>query len=394
MSLVTQINTPEVKDFIQAHLNDDPIQLILKGTSFPRIPIKEVAHQIQCIKKAKTKLPYWASIEAIIYPPGISLEQSSSEATATYKASLFKGKTVTDLTGGFGIDSYHLSKQMERVDYVEQNSTLHPIVQHNFAQLGADNICFHPTDALSYLNEENVPSDSYFIDPARRDDTDNRVFKIEDCRPNLNEVLPQLMKRKAEVVIKLSPLLDIQQSLSQIANVSELHIVSVNNECKELLFKLNFSVNNPTTLHAINIQKSGTDVFEFDYSQEDQLPEFSDPKTYIYEPNASVMKSGGFNSVANQFDLAKLHRNSHLYTSDQKVEDFPGRTFILEAVSVMNKKKLKSFLPNNKANITVRNYPETVQQIRKKMGIKDGGNVYLFATTLMDGSPKVLVCRK
>jgi len=298
------------------------------------------------------------------------------------------------LTGGFGIDSYYFSKVFEQVNYVEQMPDLLPVVQHNFKLLDVNNVSFHNKTAEVYLEETKLHTDCYFIDPARRDEKANKVFKIEDCTPDLNKILPLLAQEGKMTLVKMSPMLDIQQALSELPNVSEVHIVAVNNECKELLFKIEVDFSGEPTVHAVNITANSHTTFSFDFTEEQALPSFSEPLDYIYEPNAAIMKSGGFNTVAKKYSLSKIHRNSQLYTSREHVIDFPGRAFKLLAVTVLNKKKLKNWLPDNKANITVRNYPESVKTIRKKTGIKEGGQVYLFATTLLDGSLKTLVCEK
>ncbi|PIB36924.1 hypothetical protein BFP72_16695 [Reichenbachiella sp. 5M10] len=392
--MIKALLTPAVRQFIHEHREDNPAQLALLASKYPDIPTQLVAHQVKCYQRAKVKLPTFAETDGIVYPAGVSLEQSSSEATAQYKARLIEGRSLTDLTAGFGIDSYYFSRELEKVVAVEKNPGLTPVVTHNFEVLGVQNITYVQAEAIDYLENESEPTAAYFIDPARRDDANQKLHRIEDCQPNILELVPWLLKRKAEVWVKLSPLLDIHQALGQLVNVSELHVVSLHNECKELLFKCEAAYAGETVVRAVNLTKSGADVLRFTYAEEGQAVGYSEPLRYIYEPNASIMKAGGFKSVARAYGLLKLQRNSHLYTSSEWVDNFPGRGFLLEAVTVLNKKKLKPYLPANKANITVRNYPSTIQEIRKKTSIKDGGSVYLFATTLMDGSPRVLVCTR
>lgn len=393
-SIIDILQPAHVREFIQAHLNDDPASLVLQSKKYPDLPIREIAAQIQSRKKAQTKLPEWFFTESIIFPHGVSMEQCSSEDTAKYKASLLQGKSITDLTGGFGIDLYYLSQRFEKANYIERTKELVELARHNFTALAASNIELFNTSAEEYLTSEVTPADCYYIDPARRDDSNNKVFQIEDCTPDLNLIIPQLLERKAEVLIKMSPLLDIRLALEVLPHVSEVHVVSVKNECKELLFRIVPGHVGGAKRIAINLVNEKTERFEFSEQQETLVPTFSQPQQFLYEPNASVMKAGGFNTISNSFRINKLHRNSHLYTSEQLVKDFPGRSFKIVAQTVLNKKKLKTFLPQGKANITVRNYPITVKEIRKKTGIKEGGEVYLFATTLMDGSLATLVCEK
>lgn len=393
-ALIDTLSQPQVRQFIKAHLNEDPLALVLKSANYPDLPIREIARQIQSRKKAQSKLPEWFENEEVIFPPGVSLEQCSSEITAKYKASLVEGKVVTDLTGGFGIDLYYLSKCFEQANYVEQSEVLVSLAKYNYQKLEAKNVQFFNTTSEEYLSNEEAGSDLYYIDPARRDGANQKVFQIEDCTPDLSLILPLLLERKAEILIKMSPLLDIHQALAALSHVKEIHVVSVRNECKELLFRIEPDFKESPVRVAVNLLQGHTDTFEFSEHQEQENPAFSQPLNYLYEPNASIMKAGGFNSVANAFGLSKLHRNSHLYTSDKLIENFPGRAFHIEGISALSKKKLKSYLPQGKANITVRNYPMTVKEIRKKTGIKEGGDVFLFATTLLDQGLKVLVCAK
>ena len=393
-SLLDILTPIQVREFIQAHVNDDPVALILQSKKYPELPIKEIAAQIQSRKKAQAKLPEWCALDKIVFPHGVSMEQCSSEETAKYKASLVSGKSVTDLTGGFGIDLYYLSQKFEKANYVERIDELIDLANHNFKILESSHIRqFHGT-AEDYLYKEKESSELYYIDPARRDESNQKVFQIEDCTPDLNLVIPLLLERKAEVLIKLSPLLDISLALEALPHIKEVHVVSVRNECKELLFRIVPGYEGPPIRIAVNLLKNDKEIFEFSNEQEEETPTFNRPQNYLYEPNASIMKAGGFNAVANTFGVSKLHRNSHLYTSEEVVNNFPGRVFKIMAQTVLNKKKLKPYLPKGKANITVRNYPMTVKEIRKQTGIKEGGDVYLFATTLMKDDPSVLVCSK
>lgn len=393
-SLIDILSPSEVRAFIQAHLNDDPATLVLQSNKYPDFPIREIAGQIQSRKKAQTKLPEWFSHEEIIFPHGVSMEQCSSEETARYKASLVEVKSVTDLTGGFGIDLFYLSQQCEKAAYIEKSEDLVALARHNFNELKASQISIYNQTAEDYLGQEKESSNLYYIDPARRDEANQKVFQIEDCTPDLSLIIPKLLQRKATILIKLSPLLDIRLALEVLPHVKAVHVVSVKNECKEVLFQIEPDYTGPTQRIAANLAKGQIELFEFSEDQEGEVPEFNQPQEFLYEPNASIMKAGGFNAVANAFELNKIHRNSHLYTSKNRVENFPGRTFKIVGQTVLNKKKLKAYLPQGKANITVRNYPLSVKEIRKKTGIKEGGEVYLFATTLMDGSLAALVCEK
>jgi 16S rRNA G966 N2-methylase RsmD len=393
--LLKQLKSEEVKTFMLAHEKSDPLDLLLKRDKYPELPIPEIVEQLISRKKAKNKLPEFYENAEIVYPPILSMEQCSSEATARYKSQICQGKKIIDLTGGFGIDLYYLSKRFQQATYVERNVELSNIAQLNFATLSADNIESFSMSAEQYLQEELKPATSYYLDPARRNDANNKVFRLEECTPNMAVLLPLLRNKKAEVIIKLAPLLDITQALRVLKNVKEVHVVAVRNEVKELLFRIIPSWEKPVKIIAVNLLSKGTHSFGFDPNGEkESVREYGMPSTYLYEPNAAIMKAGGFNSIAIKFDLKKLHRNSHLYTSEEEKKDFFGRHFKIKHITSLNKKKIKKLLPQMKANITVRNCPHSVNEIRKKTGISDGGDVYLFVTTILSGEIKVLICEK
>ncbi|MFY0627658.1 MAG: hypothetical protein JXR07_15280 [Reichenbachiella sp.] len=390
--MINELRRSEVRAFIKAHEKEDPAALVLKYGDKKNLPIQLIAAQIKARQKAKSKLPFFYKND-LIFPHGVSLEQCSSEDTAQYKSSIFKGKNLTDLTGGFGIDTYFLSQNFDVVNYVEKNKELVALAESNFKALNTK-IRTHHLEAEAYLNKTNIYSDSFFIDPARRDGTNQKVFRIEECQPNLKILLPQILKNKSQILVKLSPMLDIYQALNELPNVSEIHVVSVQNECKELIFKLDPIFEDSPKIFTVNIKGSISETFSFHQLDEKKTPEFDFPKKYIYEPNASIMKAGGFNAVAHQYGLSKLHPNTHLYTSERYLTDFPGRKFKLKIIESLNKKKLQSHLNDKKANITIRNFPSTVKAIRQKTGIKEGSDTYLFATTLKDDALKVLICQK
>ena len=392
--MIQELSQSEVKIFIKEHENDDPADLVLKYAGDKSLPISLIADQIRARKKAKSKAPFLYQNPEIIFPKGASLEQSSSQATAQYKADLIQGTSLTDLTGGFGIDTYFFAKKCKKVIHVEPNKDLSRLVKHNFKILGIQNVGFKNESAENHLENETNSSDCYFIDPSRRGDQNQRVFHLEDCSPNLENLLPNLHRRTANILIKLSPFIDIRQALSQIPRVSEVHVLSVRNECKEVLFKSNPNFDQEPKYFAIDINQGDIFSFQFDQSEEVKPVSYGLPECHLYEPNSSIMKAGGFNSVANKYALKKLHRNSHLYTSDELVSDFPGRKFRITKQVSLSRKKLQQSIPTNKVNITVRNFPETVAEIRKRTGLKEGGEFYLFATTLMDESLVGLLCTK
>lgn len=382
---------PEIQKFIDDHINDQPADLMLKASQFSDWPMKAIVEQIAAKKKAKSKLPEWYVTQGIIWPSAISMEQCSSEITAKYKASLVSGKSMSDLTGGFGVDTYCLSKSFSEATHVEMNAELHQIVQHNFDCLKT-NIETVLGSAEDYLKSMN-PVDLIYLDPARRDSSSNKVVFLEDYSPNVIEMLPQLQEKSKEVLIKVSPMLDIKKAISDLGSVAEVHVVAVKNEVKELLFLLR-KERAETWMKAVNLGESEPDIFEFNYKMEESIDsEFSRILDYIYEPNAAILKAGAFKSIGAEFGLKKLETNSHLYTSQELISDFPGRAFKVIDELAFNKKKLKRQLQSMQANITVRNFPMSVKEIRNKTGLKEGGHQYIFATTDQEGK-KVLLCEK
>ncbi|MEK6480198.1 class I SAM-dependent methyltransferase [Catalinimonas sp. 4WD22] len=395
MNNISTLLKAEVQAFIKAHEKDDPSQLVLSGHKYPEIPIKEVAAQIQARQKAKQKFPEWYEAQEIIFPPSLSIEQASSETTARYKATLVSGNHLLDLTGGMGIDTYYLSKSFEKTDYVEQQSALFDLARHNFKVLGSLQIRTHHTKAEDFLAQHNHPVDCIYLDPARRDDQMRKVFLLEDCIPNVVELKTSLLEKSSQVLIKTAPLLDIQAALQSLEYVKKVIVIAVNQECKEVLYLLDKRYNDEPTLETVHFLGDALQNFSFSKSQEEEAKvNYAEPLNYIYEPNAAILKAGAFKAIAEAFQLIKLHPNSHLYTSDVLKADFPGRIFQLKCLSKYNKKALKALLPSLKANLTTRNFPDSVVQIRKKTGLKEGGNTYIFATTDSQNNHILIITEK
>ncbi|UII28189.1 hypothetical protein LVD15_07125 [Fulvivirga maritima] len=384
---------PEVQQFIKDHENHDPFSLSLKHKEIGGIPIKWVAEQIASRKRAKNKLPEWYNTKDLIFPPQISMEQCSSEATAKYKANLVKGSIMYDFTGGYGIDCYYLSKHFKRSAYLEQQAHLCELATHNFKALAA-NIEVINAESTSYVSEIET-ADLIYIDPARRDNNSQKVVLLQDCEPDVTTLLTQLKGKSKEVLIKTSPMLDIQLALQSLNHVKAVHVVSVNNECKEVLYHIDFTADHKTEIVTVNLQKKDDQTFSFFPNEEveAQAP-LSDTKQFLYEPNSSVLKAGAFNTVATHYGAYKLHPNTHLYTSEELIENFPGRKFRVEHLVPYNKKKILSALEGKKANITTRNFPEEVKNIRKKTGITDGGDQYIFAFTDKNNQKMAAITRK
>jgi hypothetical protein len=389
--------TPEEKEFIQQHLHQSPAELMLQAQRYPNLPVAELVKQIQARQKAADKLPTWVSNPNAVFPVAVSVEQSSSEAAAAFKASLVSGRLLIDLTGGFGVDSFFFAKQFERVVHVEQNSELSEVATHNFKLLGADNIETRNTTAEEFLHSFEGKADVIYLDPARRGGRDEKVHLLQDCEPDVLRLLPLLLAKANTVLLKTSPMLDIDLALAQLGHVAQVWTVALHNECKEVLYLIGPSIAGiEPRRHAVNLLPSGeTHQISFTKSQEDHAPvTYADPQAYLYEPNSAILKAGAYRSVASQYGLQKLHPNSHLYTSNQFIPDFPGRSFACQGMGRYNKKEIFARLPSHKANITVRNFPESVADIRKKTGIKEGGSDYLFFTTDMHQKPIVVYCRK
>ncbi|MFV0565375.1 MAG: THUMP-like domain-containing protein [Flavobacteriaceae bacterium] len=386
------LNT-EVQAYINAHLKTDVSPLLLKGSPFDTVDIKTIVEQIEAKVRSKKKLPTWFNAENIYYPNKLNIEQTSSEITALYKSELISGETIIDLTGGLGVDCFYFSKKFKSVTHCEINQDLSNIVKHNYEQLNVKNATALAVDGIVYLQQTNAKFDWIYIDPSRRHDSKGKVFFLADCLPNVPEYLNLLFKRADNILIKTSPLLDISVGINELKYVKSIHIIAVNNEVKELLWVLGRGFLGEISIETQNIKPENTESFSFLLNDEKQAsPNYHLPLEYLYEPNSAILKSGGFNTIAKNYNIAKLHVNSHLYTSAHLI-DFPGRRFKVETIIPYNKKALKQY-NISKANITTRNFPETVAQIRKKFDISDGGNTYLFFTTDFNGNKIVVKARK
>ena len=382
----------EIQQFINDNLKSNVTKLILKGSPFDNISIQELANQIIAKQKSEQKLYSWFRTNNIYYPPKISIEQSSSEITANYKSNLVKGNSIIDITGGFGVDCFYFSNFFKEVTHCEINEGLSTIVKHNYQQLKAKNITTFFGDGLQYLKDSKEHFDCIYIDPSRRNDIKGKVFLLDDCLPNVPENIDFLFSKTNQILIKNSPILDITSTINELKFVKEIHVIAIQNEVKELLFLLEKDDKKSIKVKTVNIGKNNIQSFNFNYKEE-VISEYSEPLNYLYEPNAAILKSGAFHQVSQRLSVFKLHQHSHLYTSD-KLIDFPGRIFKIQNVIPYNKKKIKGLLHNNKANITVRNFPKTVDQIRKETKIKDGGDSYLFFTTLKNNDFIVVFCKK
>ncbi|KAF2514421.1 class I SAM-dependent methyltransferase [Flavobacterium zhairuonense] len=382
-----------IQDFISKNVGAPISKLALQKNPFPEVDWILILNQIEAKTKAKDKLPTWFKTENIIYPSKVSVEQTSSEKTAAYKASLISGKTLIDLTGGFGVDDFYFSQKFKSVTHCEINPDLSEIVNHNLQQLGIKNCFCYADDSANILKESEIKWDWIYIDPSRRNDAKGKVFMLKDCLPNVPESLDFYFEKSDSILIKTAPLLDISAGLSELKFVKNIHIIALENEVKELLFEIHNNYLGEITIKTANIIKEKTEAFEFVLGNETEFPSYELPQKYLYEPNSAIMKSGGFDEVSTFFKINKLHKHSHLYTSEDLI-DFPGRTFKIEKVIPYSKNEMKTELANQQANITTRNFPDTVENIRKKWKIKNGGNLYCFFTTDVKDNKIVLICTK
>lgn len=401
-------------EFIQQYRNDDVRQLAFLASKYPEVDAVFALDQIRGWQIAQTKLPRWAAVDDLQYPPHLSMEQCSSEPTADYKAAVARrlaseslrtneNALFVDITGGFGVDFSYIALALDiKAVYVERNEVLCNLARHNFPLLGLDKAEVVCGDGEEYAKKLEKATMVY-IDPARRDEHGARTYGIEDCTPNILELLPMLMQKTDYVVVKLSPMLDWHSAVASVDGcldggscVTEVHIVSLANECKELLMVV---AHGKQKLKVVCV--NGNQQFAYCPDEDVASVSYSDSEAdaivgnYLFEPNASIMKAGCFQALAAKYGVSGVGRNSHLFVSKTDVAEFPGRRFVVEAMSTMNMKELKRTLANiTKANITTRNFPLSVAELRKRLKLKDGGDVYLFATTLADDSHVILVCKK
>ena len=438
---------PVQQTFVKEHINDDVRDLALKAARYPDVDMANALVQIKGYQAIKQKVPAWYACESLQFPPTLSLEQSSSEATARYKAALLDAflpmesrKKGVDLTGGLGVDAYFLSETFDEYVYVERQELLCQLARHNFSQLDRGHISVQCAEAEEYLRSMN-PVDFIFLDPARRDDKGKKVFALQDCTPDVSALFSSLREKCRLLMIKLSPMLDISLALKQLASVAACHVLALDNDCKELLLCCRFEndashgsldgASSEVRIHACNLLSKRNLAQEFAFTREEEsqaICRFASLGTsssaslgtsvasvasvtsvdsvttvgenglaghFLYEPNVALLKAGAYKILTQRFDLQKLHLNTHLYVSAVLQADFPGRVFkIVEALSPSAKETKKRLQSLQQVNVATRNYPESVETIRKKYRIKEGGQLYLFAATLADNQRVLLLCEK
>ena len=377
----------ETLAFAKEHQGEDTARLLLSAARYPFIDMLAAVQQIEGLQTAKEKWPSLLACEEFLFPPRLNREQSSSEATARYKAGLFAslgGGRLADLTGGMGVDTYFMSREASYADYYEVDEGLCDIAQHNFATLGADNITCHCCDSLA--DEAALGEyDLIYIDPARRDSHGRKVSAFEDCTPNLLENLEWLQRRCQHLLVKASPMVDIRMAVGQLGKVGEVHVVAVNGECKEVLFLLSGTAEGEPTIHCVDIDNcEGKKDYLFTWEKEAaaKVSFATQMGTYLYEPNAALMKGGCYNSIGGWFGLEKLARNTHLYTSERRVEGFPGRRFKVLQALTLNDKEVRKVIPEGKAHVMVRNYPLAAADLQKKLKLREGGSLFVIGATL------------
>lgn len=385
--------------FVREHISDNVQELALKLHNSNNLSIKKLSNQILARQKARSKHPSWYENFSLFFPSPLSVEQSSSELTAVYKASLVSGDMLLDLTGGMGVDTWAFAKRANAVLYAERFPELAAITAHNLQELGCRNVTIHATDGIALLRAQTHPADWIYLDPARRDEHGGKVVRLTNCEPDVTALWPLLLAKGQAIMIKTSPLLDLDTTIRQLPGLTDIYIIAVQNEVKEVLLIARQPATAdpvPIQIHAVNLFADRAVTFSFSREDERQVDiQFADPETYIYEPNAAILKSGAFRTLAARLNLKKLAPHSHLYTSTEPV-DFPfGRTFRMKAVCKPDRKAIQSYLPaDKKANLTVRNFPQPAEELKKKLGLRDGGDIYILATSLKNGDKKLLITEK
>lgn len=369
-----------VQDYISKNLSADVFEIILKKQIFPKVSNKEIAEQISAKVKSKKKLPTYFNTPNIYFPNKVNIEQTSSEKTAEFKSKIVAGNSMIDATGGFGVDSMYFSKEFKKTVYIEKNKELFEIVKANSKELGLNNIEHLNEDGIEYAKKLDAVIDLLYIDPSRRNKENKKVHLLSDCTPLIDYDLIESLQNFKTILIKCSPIIDLKKTINDLKVVSKIYIVGINNEVKEVLFSLNKKCNNDIKIKCIDLNNRELD-FKFNIKEIDNKEKDDNSKVlnYLYEPNSMILKSGAFHLICDRYDVKKLNTNSHLYTSKELI-DFPGRVFEVESVVNYSKRKLKD-LNISKANITTRNFPIDVKDIRKKSKILDGGEDYLFFTT-------------
>lgn len=390
--------TNQEKAFIREHILDDISKLLLQAAKFKDLNTRKLILQIEARQKARYKLPDWYQNDNLLFPPPLSVEQCSSEATARYKATLVNGHRLVDGSGGMGVDCYYMSQRFEKTIYIERQEAVAESARANFKNLNATAIQIVNDDLLNWLNTDALPVDWLYLDPARRDDEKRKVVLLQDCSPDVAGNLDLFLAHFPRILIKTSPLLDINLTIAALRHVREVHIVGLGDECKEVLYLIDTTkVVGEPRLSSVILAQDGSVRSSFQMTRSEETEAgvvFGDPEQYLYEPHAAILKAGAFRSIAERYNLKKLAINSHLYTSTTWIPDFPGRGFRVTGTCRPNEKELRAFVPEGKANLTLRNFPAKIDDLRKKWRLREGGTSYLFATTLSSGQTTLIITKK
>lgn len=392
VNFLQSLNSEELIAFVLEHKDEDPIKLLLQQKKYPDVDMALVAQQIEGQRQASVKWPTLAGCQYFLYPPRLNREQSSSEETAFHKADIIQSMRgdkrprlkIADLTGGMGIDSIAFAKMQDTaVDYVECNENLCRLMEHNAKALGLDDITVHYGDGIEWLRNSNKKYDILFIDPARRDTHGKKVSAFEDCTPNILEHHDILMAHCEWLMVKASPMMDIDKGAEQLGNVSDAYVVAVDGECKEVLFICG-EVEGNMRIHCQHLHHREVDDFVFTRDDEAsaQASYAGEMAQYLYEPNAALMKGGAFKLLSQNERLSKLAHNTHLYTSERFLPHFPGRRFKILAETRLTRKEVLKQIPDGKAHVVTRNYPVAATELQKQLGLKEGGDLFVIATTI------------
>ncbi|MBP5527518.1 MAG: SAM-dependent methyltransferase [Bacteroidales bacterium] len=390
--------TRECIDFVREHLHDDTARLLLSAARYPAIDMPLAVNQIEGLRMAGEKWPTLMDNEEYLFPPRLNREQASSEVTAHYKASLIAHHSIADLTGGMGVDTLAFAKEATHVDYVERDAALCSLMEHNCRALGVSNVSVHCADSMAWLATQE-PYDLIYLDPARRSASGRKVSAFEDCTPDLLQHLDLLRSKARRLLVKASPMIDLRRATEQLGAVSEVHIIAVKGECKEVLFLCESTHDGQAVVHCTDLKdlKDFKDlkVFSFTISEEQTAAAlYSDAVgRYLYDPHAALRKGGCFRLLSQRYGLPLLASNTHLYTSPTLLPDFPGRIFEVLQEVPLNRKAVKAALPDGKAHVVVRNFPEEAAVLQRQLGLKEGGDLFLIAATV--GTRRTaLLCRQ
>lgn len=390
----SEYHSAEFRQFVQDHLSEDPALLLFKYQGKVNFDLKAAVQQISARQKALKKLPEWTADPGIIFPPSISLEQSSSEETAQFKSRNLSGKLLIDLTGGFGVDSFYLSKNFEKAFYCEQNEELADLAKHNLELLAPGKFQVISGDGLAFLGNSQLSFDLIYADPARRGVGNQKLYKLQDCQPDVVQAWEMLKGKGNQILLKLSPMLDISQALSELPEIQKVTIVSVKNEVKEVLLYWEKGKANEERRIEIADLGSGFPTFEFNIEEEEKaISTLGEVEKYLVEPISGILKAGAFKLFGARFGLKKLEKNSHLYTGAMIPDDIPGRVFQVIREFQPKKQEIKSLFPTGKVNVICRNYVQGAEELKKKLGLKDGGEDYLIGTKTGTGF-KIYLCKR